>query len=56
MTGWLDAPNPRHSCYEEMPSPQREDWLRRWQCSCGRVYQVQDSQREGLVFVKVTDA
>ena len=54
-TGWLDPPNPRHSCYDEMPKPTRHDWQRRWRCPCGKVYKVQDSQRDGFYFEQVTD-
>lgn len=49
--GWIDPPNPRHSCYDEMPKRlTRQDWQRRWRCSCGRVYRVADSQRDGYYF------
>lgn len=52
--GWLDPPNPRHSCYDEQPKNlTREDWQRRWRCSCGKVYRVQDSQRDGFYFEAV---
>ena len=50
-TGWLDPPNPRHSCYDEQPKNlSRNDWQRRWRCSCGRVFRVADSQRDGYYF------
>lgn len=49
--GWIDPPNPRHSCYDEQPKRlTRTDWHRRWRCSCGKVYRVVDSQRDGYYF------
>jgi hypothetical protein len=52
--GWIDPPNPRHSCYDEQPKHlTREDWQRRWRCSCGQVWRVADSQREGYYFEPV---
>jgi hypothetical protein len=55
MGEWLDPENPVHRCHDEMPTDLgRKDWQRRWQCSCGKVYKVQDSQRDGFYFAQET--
>lgn len=52
-SGWIDPPNIRHSCYDEMPKRlARDDWQRRWRCSCGRIYRVLENPREGYYFAE----
>lgn len=52
--GWLDPPNVVHSCYYEFPTELgREDYHRRWLCSCGKRYIVTESQHDGFYFMPI---
>jgi hypothetical protein len=60
-SGWLD-PEPPHyehremQCRAELPKAEAKDVGRRWRCgTCGRVYRLESSQKDGLCWVKVID-
>lgn len=53
ITGWLDPPRSEmHACRNEQPRPTNDDYGRRWRCSCGQLWKVADSQRDGLYFTQ----